>query len=101
MNVSSRTAETHGVEPRDQLVTPGFSPLAEFAGFGAYEAAAVQDTGKNIPALSERIAREISGYLMTRPEFTSVMNGSYGPINEVVIREWLDRTIAGPFDGEL
>ncbi|MGH3841026.1 MAG: protoglobin domain-containing protein, partial [Pseudonocardiaceae bacterium] len=89
------------VEPPDQLVTPEFAPLAEFAGFGAYEAAAVQDTGKNIPALSERIAREISGYLMTRPEFTSLMNGSYGPINEVVIREWLDRTIAGPFDGEL
>jgi hypothetical protein len=97
MTISSRTAEAH--EP---LVTSEFAPLAEFAGFRTYEAAAVQETGKNIPALSERIAREITGYLMTRPESTSLMNGSYRrAINEVILREWLDRTIAGPFDGDL
>lgn len=57
MTISSRTAEAHGAEPHDQLVTSEFAPLADFAGFGVYEAAAVQETGKNIPALSERIAR--------------------------------------------
>jgi hypothetical protein len=29
------------------------------------------------------------------------MSGSRQPINELIIREWLDRTIAGPFDGDL
>jgi hypothetical protein len=101
MTVSSRTAGAHGVDPHDQLVTPAFAPLAEFAGFGDYEAAAVQDTGKNIPGLSERIAREVSRDLTTRPEFTPLMEQSHRPINEVIIREWLDRTIAGPFDGDL
>lgn len=101
MTVSSRTAGAHGVDPHDQPVTPAFAPLAEFAGFGDYEAAAVQDTGKNIPGLSERIAREVSRYLTTRPESTPLMEQSHRPINEVIIREWLDRTIAGPFDGDL
>jgi Protoglobin len=62
---------------------------------------AVQETGQNIPALSDRIARQISGYLMTRPEFTALISGLHQPINEMMIREWLERTIAGPFDGEL
>jgi Protoglobin len=102
MTISSRVTEAQGVKPYERLVTPEFAPLAEFAGFREYEATAVQETGTKIPALSERIAREISGYLMTRPEFTSLMAGSYrGAINEVIIREWLDRTIAGPFDGDL
>lgn len=101
MTVSSRTAGAHRVDPHDQPVTPAFAPLAEFAGFGDYEAAAVQDTGKNIPGLSERIAREVSRYLTTRPESTPLMEQSHRPINEVIIREWLDRTIAGPFDGDL
>jgi hypothetical protein len=38
---------------------------------------------------------------MTRPESKPLMNGSHQPINEVIIKEWLDRTIAGPFDGDL
>ena len=101
MTISSRTAEAHGVEAHEQLVTSEFAPLAEFAGFREYEAAAVRETGKNIPALSERIAQEISRYLMTRPESAPLMEGSYRPVNEVIIREWLDRTIAGPFDGDL
>ena len=102
MTVSSRINEAYGIEPPNQLVTPEFAPLAEFAGFREYEAVAVQETGGNIPALSERIARRISGYVMTRPEFTSLITGSYrGAINERIIRQWLDRTIAGPFDGDL
>jgi hypothetical protein len=101
MITSSRTVEAHGVEPHGQLVTPEFAPLAEFAGFRRYEAAAVQDTGKNIPALSERITQEICGYLMTRPESKPLMNGSHQPINELIMKKWLDRTIAGPFDGDL
>jgi len=102
MTVGDRTDDVYGVEPPDQLVTPEFAPLAEFSGFREYEAVAVQETGKAIPALSERIAQQICGYLMTRPEFTSLTTGSYrGLVNEKIIREWLDRTIAGPFDGDL
>ena len=76
MTVSSRINEAYGAQSPDQLVTAEFASLAEFAGFGEYEAAAVQETGQNIPALSERIARQISGYVMTRPEFTSLITGS-------------------------
>jgi len=101
MTISSRIADAQGADPYERLVTPEFAPLAEFSGFGDYEAAAVQDTGKNISGLSERIAREISGYLTTRPESAPFMEGSQRPINEMIIREWLDRTIAGPFDGDL
>ncbi len=101
MTIGSRIDEAHEVEQYDRLVTPEFAPLAEFAGFRDYEAVAVQETGKNVPALSDRIAREISGYLMTRPESAPLMSGLHQPINEVIIREWLDRTIAGPFDGDL
>ncbi|HSL06739.1 MAG TPA: protoglobin domain-containing protein [Pseudonocardiaceae bacterium] len=101
MTVSSRTEEVHDVEQYDRLVTPEFAPLADFAGFRAYEAVAVRETGQDIPALSQRIAEEISGYLMTRPEFAPLMNGLHQPINKLIIKEWLDRTIDGPFDGEL
>ncbi len=89
------------VEQHDLLVTPEFSPLAEFAGFRAYEAVAVQETGTGIPALSEHIAAKISGYLMARPESAPLMSESSRPVNEPLIKKWLDRTIAGPFDGEL
>ena len=101
MTTSSGIDEAHGAQPYDRLVTPEFAPLADFAGFKDYEAAAVQETGENIPALSDRIARQMTGYLMTRPESASLMDGSPHPINEMIIRKWLERTIAGPFDGDL
>ncbi|MGH3669509.1 MAG: hypothetical protein ACRDSH_02570, partial [Pseudonocardiaceae bacterium] len=85
----------------DRLVTPDFAPLADFAGFGSYEAMAVQETGKGVPALSTRLAEEISRYLMIRPESAPMMAGTDRPIDGLVLKEWLDRTIAGPFDGEL
>lgn len=100
MTISSGIEEAYEAEDYDRLVTPEFALLAEFAGFRDYEAAAVQETGKNIPALSDRIARQISGYLMTRPESASLLSGMHHPINEMIIRKWLDRTIAGPFDGD-
>jgi hypothetical protein len=77
MTVSSGIDDVSGVEPPDQLVTPEFAPLAEFAGFREYEAVAVQETGKAIPALSERIAQQVCGYLMTRSEFTSLTTVSH------------------------
>jgi hypothetical protein len=93
---------TAGAEVQyDRLVTSDFAPLAEFAGFGSYEAMAVQETGRGVPALSTRLAEEISRYLMTRPESVPMMTGTDRPIDELVLKEWLDRTIAGPFDGEL
>src|SRR5262245_17832257 len=98
MTVENQTEE---IERYDLLVTPEFAPLAEFAGFRAYEAAAVQETGKEISAFIDRIPGQISKYLMTRPESAPLMSGSNLPINEPLIKEWLDRTITGPFDGEL
>jgi Protoglobin len=101
MTVSSRAEETHGMEQYDRFATPEFAPLADFAGFGAYEAVAVRETGQDIPALSQRIAEEISSYLMTHPESAPLMSGSHQPINEMIMKKWLDRTINGPFDGDL
>ncbi|HKR49021.1 MAG TPA: protoglobin domain-containing protein, partial [Pseudonocardiaceae bacterium] len=101
MTASSRTEEVYGVDQYDRMVTPEFAPLADFAGFGAYEAIAVQETGQDIPALTQRITAEISRYLMTHPESAPLMSGSHQPINELVMKKWLDRTIAGPFDGDL
>jgi hypothetical protein len=67
-NPTSREVHEVDVDGRDQLVTPEFTPLAEFAGFGVYEAGAVQETGRGISALINRIPGVISGYLKTRPE---------------------------------
>jgi hypothetical protein len=101
MTTSSGIDEAREAEDYEQLVTPEFAPLADFAGFRDYEAAAVRETGNNIPALSDRIAQQISGYLMTRPESATLMSGVDQPVNEMITRKWLDRTIAGPFDGDL
>ena len=102
MTTISRVGEARGAEQYNgSLVTPEFAPLADFAGFREYEAAAVQETGREIPALSMRIAKEISRYLMTRTESAALMNGSHQPVNELIIIEWLEKTISGPFDGDL
>lgn len=50
----------------DLLVTPEFAPLAEFAGFSAYEAVAVQETGKAISGYTGNIAEAISGSYSAR-----------------------------------
>lgn len=85
----------------EQLVTPEFAPLAEFAGFGVYEAVAIQETGRSISALIDRIPGAISNHLTMRPESSSLMEGSDAPVDEELIKEWLEKTIAGPFDGVL
>lgn len=90
-----------GVEDFDRLVTPEFAPLADFAGFQAYEAAAVQETGRDLAPLIEKIAADIAGYLMTRAETVAVLGESADMISESRIKEWLGKTAAGPFDGEL
>ena len=100
MTISNETAEVREFE-YNLLVTPEFAPLAEFAGFGAYEAVAVQETGKVISGFIGNIAEALSEYLMERPESAPLMSGSDQPVNPLLIREWLDRTISGPFDGEL
>jgi protoglobin len=101
MTTGNQTDEAREVENYDQLVTPEFAPLADFAGFGVYEAVAIQETGKDIAALIDGIPEAITRYLITRPESVSLMGGSDPPIREPLIKEWLDRTIAGPFDGGL
>ncbi len=101
MTVQNPTEELVEAERYDQLVTPEFAPLAEFAGFGEYEAVAVQETGQAIAAVIDRIPEAISQYLMMRPESARLMGGSDPPIRQPLIKEWLDRTIAGPFDGDL
>ncbi len=93
--------QTEEIREVEQPVTPEFSPLADFAGFGVYEAVAVQQTGRDISALIDRIPGAINAYLTMRPESSSLMEGSDAPVNEALIKEWLERTIAGPFDGAL
>ncbi|MGH3780355.1 MAG: protoglobin domain-containing protein [Pseudonocardiaceae bacterium] len=99
--MTSQTDEIRAIEGPDQLITPEFAPLAEFAGFGEYEAMAVQQTGRDMSALIDGMPAAISGYLTARPEFLRLMGGSDPPVSEPLIKEWLDRTITGPFDGEL
>jgi len=101
MTVYGRIEEVPEVGGYDQLVTPGFAPLAEFAGFGDYEAVAIQETGSGILALIDRIPGAISEYLKMRPESAPLMDESGASLSEPLIKEWLDRTIAGPFDVEL
>jgi len=95
------TGRTEEVQEIEQLVTPEFAPLADFAGFGVYEAVAVKETGREISAFIDRISATISTHLTMRPESSSLMEESDTPVNEALIRGWLERTIAGPFDGEL
>lgn len=97
-NLADEIAEVEGCE---HLVTPEFAPRAEFAGFGAYEAVAVSETGMAISALIDRIPQAITEYLTTRPESGWSMGGSDPPIRKALIKEWLDKTIAGPFNGDL
>ena len=101
MTVQNPTEELVEAERYDQLVTPEFAPLAEFAGFGEYEAVAVQETGQAVATVIDRIPEAVSQYLMMRPESARLMGGSDPPIRQPLIKEWLDRTIAGPFDGDL
>ncbi len=101
MTTVSRTTEVRGIEEYDQLVTPEFAPLADFAGFRTYEAAAVHETGRKMSALIDRLPESIASYFMTRPESASLLTGPDPPISEPLIKQWLDRTVAGPFDGEL
>ena len=99
--MTSQTEDVRAIERPDQLITPEFAPLAEFAGFGEYEAVAVHETGKDMSALIDGMPAAISGYLAARPEFMRLTGGSDPPVSEPLLKEWLDRTIAGPFDGEL
>ena len=101
VTIGNQTKEIGQVGTRDQLVTPEFAALAEFAGFGEYEAVAVQETGEDISDLINRIPAQIYDYLMTRPESAQLMGGSTPAISVPLIQEWLNRTIAGPYDGEL
>jgi len=54
-----------------------------------------------ISALSDRIPQASTEYLTTRPESARLMGGSDPPLREALIKEWLDKTIAGPFNGDL
>jgi Protoglobin len=101
MTTRNQPEETREVEGYDLLVTPEFAPFADFAGFGAYEAVAIQETGKEISVLIDRIPEAVSEYLAMRPESAPLMGGSTLPVSEPLMKEWLDRTITGPFDGEL
>lgn len=101
MTISSKTAEVRDTDEYELLVTPEFAKLADFAGFGSYEAVAVHETGKAVAPFTGNIAEAISGYLMMRPESAPLMSETESPVSTPVIKEWLERTIAGPFNGEL
>lgn len=101
MTTSKETTEVPHVGSLDQLVTPEFAALADFAGFGPYEAVAVQETGYEIEPLLDKIAADIAGYLAMRPESAALLGAPGESIDESRIKEWLARTATGPFDGEL
>src|SRR2546423_8143643 len=98
MTIGNQTEEVREAEGYDQLVTPEFAPLADFAGFRAYEAVAVQETGRNITAHLDRIPEAISAYLMTRPESAPLVGESHLPVSETLIKEGINRTRAWPID---
>ncbi|HEX2298559.1 MAG TPA: protoglobin domain-containing protein [Pseudonocardiaceae bacterium] len=101
MTTSNEMDYAQHVEDFSGLVTPDFAPLADFAGFRGYEAVAVHETSRDLAPLMEMVTADISGYLASRPESTALLTGSGSEIDASLIREWLDRTAAGPFDGEL
>ncbi|MGH4023256.1 MAG: protoglobin family protein [Pseudonocardiaceae bacterium] len=101
MTTSNKIEDAQHVEDFSRLVTPDFAPLADFAGFRGYEAMAVQDTSHDLAPLMEMVAADISGYLASRPESAALLAESGGEIDALLVKEWLDRTAAGPFDGEL
>jgi hypothetical protein len=99
MTTSNEIEDVQRIESFDHLVTPGFAPLADFAGFRAYEAVAVQETGRDVAPLTGEIAADIAAHLRSRPESSALLSG--GGVDEDGIKQWLDRTIAGPFDDDL
>lgn len=101
VTIVSRTEEIREVATDDRLVTPQFCALAEFAGFGQYEAVAVQETGQDISVFIDRLPAQIYEHLMTRPESAPLMGGPKPAISVPLIREWLNRTITRPYDGDL
>ena len=54
-----------------------------------------------ISGLIDRIPEAVAEYLTMRPESVRLMGGSDPPIREALIKEWLDKTISGPFNGDL
>lgn len=101
MTTSNETTEVPHVEDLDRLVTPEFAPLGDFAGFGPYEALAVQESGYEIAPLLDTLTGDIAGYLATRAESAALLGTPEESISQPRIKEWLARTAAGPFDGEL
>lgn len=93
--------QTAGANAKAPLVTAGFAPLADFAGFGEYEAMAVQDTLPDLVSFSDRLASNLSAYLQTRPESAMLMGGSGPSVNKAAVRHWLTRSGAGPFNEDL
>ena len=93
--------EVREVDDYDLLVSPEFAPLADFAGFGEYEATVIQGTGSVIAEFTDRVPAAIVTYLTTRSESASLIGRADQSISEPTIKEWLHRTITGPFDGGL
>lgn len=83
------------------LVDPGFAPLADFAGFGEYEALAIQETGADLSVFAEQIADGICTHLLTRPESAGLMEISPEPVSKPDIEYWLAKISTGPFNAEL
>jgi hypothetical protein len=99
MTTSNEIEDVHQVEAFDRLVTPEFAPLADFAGFRAYEAVAVQETGRDLLPQTGQIAADIVNHLQQRPESSGLLAGAEPAVDEAKVKEWLDRTATGPFDG--
>lgn len=101
MTMSDEAEDVQHLEDFSHLVTPEFAPLADFAGFRSYEAVAVRETAHDLAPLTEKIVAEISRYLGSRPESVALLDEADAEIDESLIKKWLERTAAGPFDGDL
>lgn len=98
--MTSHTEEARAIERPHRLITPNSlrlpsSPDSASTRLGPSKRPA------DMSALIDGMPAAISGYLTARPEFAGLKGGSDPPISEPLMKEWLDRTIAGPFDGEL
>ena len=86
MTTSNEIEDVHQVESFDRLVTPEFAPLADFAGFRAYEAVAVQETGRDLAPQTGQIAAEIVDYLRERPESSGLFAGEEAAVDEAKVK---------------
>ena len=85
------------------LVTPGFSPLADFANFGEAEALLLRDAGPDIGVFAKAIAGAMSAHIAKKlPRLDRELGMELGlegaAADPGTIERWLFKSSIGPFD---